>query len=130
MSNPTETRAPNPAPNPTPKPAPPRPRPRAAEIAEQLAAPFAPCEVEVKAGKVSGNRALALHYVDVRVVQRRLDEVLGVDGWQTHFQVLEHGIVQCTLSLKIGDTWLDRQDVGSGSDNKNTDDKLKNVGDL
>jgi hypothetical protein len=103
----------------------PQPRPRAAEIAQQLAAPFAPCEVEFKPGAVCGNRALALAYIDARVVQNRLDAVLGIDGWQTQFQVLEGGAVQCTLSVKIGDAWLAKQDVGGPSDQKDAGDRMK-----
>jgi hypothetical protein len=38
--------------------------------------------------KVSGNRALAAAYIDSRAVQNRLDEVLGVDGWQDDYQCL------------------------------------------
>src|SRR5262249_52193601 len=44
-----------------------------------LAAAFEPAEVKFKPGVVSGNRALALPYVDARVVQDRLDDVLGLD---------------------------------------------------
>jgi hypothetical protein len=51
-------------------------------VAGALAAPFDPREVRFKPGVVSGNRALALAYVDARVIQDRLDEVLGVMGWQ------------------------------------------------
>jgi hypothetical protein len=121
MTNATENRVPSPG----PKPEQSRPRPRAAEIAQQLAAPFAPCEVEFKPGVVSGNRALALAYIDARVVQNRLDAVLGIDGWQSQFQVLEGGTVQCTLSIKMGDAWLAKQDVGGPSDQKDPGDRMK-----
>jgi hypothetical protein len=47
-----------------------------------LAAPFEATEVKFKPAVVSGNRALALPYVDARVIQDRLDDVLGVTGWQ------------------------------------------------
>jgi hypothetical protein len=103
----------------------PQPTPRAAEVAERLAEPFQPHEVEYKPGSVSGNRALALAYVDARVVQNRLDAVLGIDGWQSQFQVLEGGTVQCTLSIKIGDAWLAKQDVGGPSDQKDAGDRMK-----
>jgi hypothetical protein len=38
--------------------------------------------------RVTGNRALAAAYIDSRVVHDRLDEVLGVDGWQDDDQCL------------------------------------------
>jgi hypothetical protein len=52
------------------------------EIARRLAAPFDAAAVRWKPMKVSGTRALAAAYIDSRAVQDRLDEVLGVDGWQ------------------------------------------------
>ena len=50
------------------------------QLTQALAAPFDLREVKFKPGVVSGNRALALAYVDARVIQDRLDEVLGVTG--------------------------------------------------
>jgi hypothetical protein len=52
------------------------------ETARMLAAPFEPAAVRWKPMKVTGSRALAAAYIDSRAVQDRLDEVLGVDGWQ------------------------------------------------
>jgi len=51
-------------------------------VMEALGAPFEKTEVKFKPGVVSGNRALALHFVDARVIQDRLDAVLGVTNWQ------------------------------------------------
>jgi hypothetical protein len=39
------------------------------ELAAALAAPFAPDEVDWKAQAVSGNRALAVPYIDARTVK-------------------------------------------------------------
>jgi hypothetical protein len=95
------------------------------EIAEKLAAPFQPGEVEYKPGAVSGNRALALAYVDARVVQNRLDAVVGIGGWKSEFQVLPGGTVQCTLSVKVGTAWITKQDVGGPSEQKDPGDRMK-----
>ena len=43
------------------------------EITTALAAPFDPAVVRFKPAVVSGNRALALAYVDARVIQDTLD---------------------------------------------------------
>ncbi len=51
-------------------------------LTQALAEPFEPPEVRFKPQVVSGNRAMAIAYVDARVIQDRLDEVLGVAGWQ------------------------------------------------
>src|SRR5262249_23519639 len=64
-------------------------------LTQRLAAPFDPAEVRFKPAVVSGNRALALAYVDARVIQDRLDEVLGVDGWQDDYESLADGSVVC-----------------------------------
>jgi hypothetical protein len=58
------------------------------EIQDRLAAPFDPAEVKFKPQAVKGERALAIAYVDARVVMDRLDDVLGVAGWQDEFAVL------------------------------------------
>jgi hypothetical protein len=55
------------------------------QLRAALAAPFDPCEVRFKPAVVSGNRALALAYVDARVICDRLDSVLGVTGWQDSY---------------------------------------------
>src|SRR4029450_7852363 len=51
-----------------------------AAITRALAQPFELTEVKFKPAVVTGNRALALAYVDARVIQDRLDDVLGVTG--------------------------------------------------
>jgi hypothetical protein len=71
-------------------------------IREALLEPFAPEEVKWKPQLVRGNRAMAIAYVDARVVQDRLDEVLGVDGWQDECTLLNDGSVVCKLQLRIG----------------------------
>jgi hypothetical protein len=65
--------------------------------------------------KVSGNRALAAAYIDSRAVQDRLDDVLGVDGWQDDYRCLPDGSVVCRLRCRIGGEWLTKVDVGGPS---------------
>jgi hypothetical protein len=95
------------------------------EITEALAAPFQLHDVKFKPAVVSGNRALALAYVDARVIQDRLDEVLGVDGWQDSYKVLEDGTVVCRLRLRIGQEWVTKTDVGSPSEQGDSGDQRK-----
>lgn len=94
-------------------------------IMEALAAPFAARDVKFKPAVVSGNRALALAYVDARVIQDRLDQVLGVDGWQDDYKCLEDGCVVCRLRLKLGTEWVSKVDVGSPSDQGDAGDRRK-----
>ncbi len=75
-------------------------------LTQALAEPFEPQEVHFKPQVVSGNRAMAVAYVDARVIQDRLDEVLGVTGWQDEYEVLPDG----GWCAGCGCTW-----AGSGS---------------
>src|SRR5262245_50978652 len=84
-------------------------------IAEALARPFGPEAIRFRCGATNGNRAMALAYVDSRAVQDRLDEVLGVAGWQDSYEVLADGSVKCSLALCIAGQFVLKQDVGSPS---------------
>src|SRR5215469_1166730 len=94
-------------------------------ITNALAEPFDPAEVRFKPAVVTGNRALALAYVDARVVQSRLDEVLGVDGWQDDYECLPDGSVVCRLRLRLGDEWITKMDVGGPSEQPDEGDRRK-----
>lgn len=94
-------------------------------VTAALAAPFELGEVKFKPQAVKNNRALALAYVDARVIQDRLDEVLGVEGWQDEYQLLPDGSVVCKLTLKLGDQWITKMDVGSPSEQPDSGDRLK-----
>lgn len=94
-------------------------------ITEALAAPFELREVKWKPQAVKGNSALAVAYVDVRVIQDRLDDVLGVAGWQDEYQLLPDLSVMCKLRLKIGKRWITKMDVGSPSEQPDGGDRLK-----
>jgi hypothetical protein len=100
-------------------------KPDAEELTRALAAPFESSEVRFKPAVVSGNRALALAYVDARVIQDRLDDVLGVEGWQDDYECLADGSVVCRLRLKIGEEWITKVDVGGPSEQPDGGDRLK-----
>jgi len=101
------------------------PAPDVEVLTEALAAPFDPREVRYKPGVVSGNRALALAFVDARVIQDRLDGVLGVTGWQDEYECLPDGSVVCRLRLRIGDEWITKMDVGGQSEQPDEGDRRK-----
>src|SRR5579871_3692552 len=98
---------------------------RVEELTEALAAPFDAREVKFKPAVVNGNRALALAYVDARVIQDRLDEVLGVAGWQDEYECLPDGGVVCRLRLRLGDQWITKMDVGGPSEQPDEGDRRK-----
>jgi hypothetical protein len=97
----------------------------AKRLMEALAKPFSGAEVKFKPGAVSGNKALAMPYVDARVIQDRLDEVLGVDGWMDDYECRESGSVICRLRCKLASEWITKVDVGSPSEQPDDGDKLK-----
>lgn len=97
----------------------------AATIAQALAAPFDPGEVKFKPQTVSGNRALAIAFVDARVIQDRLDEVLGVMGWQDSYERFPDGSVVCRLRIRLGTEWITKEDVGSQSEQPDEGDRCK-----
>jgi Rad52/22 family double-strand break repair protein len=92
-----------------------------------LKAPFAPEEVEWKPQAVSGGRALAIAYVDARVIMNRLDLVAGVAGWQDEYEFLPDGSALCRLSIRVGGEWVVKMDVGGPSDQPDAGDKRKSA---
>lgn len=91
----------------------------------KLAEPFDPGEIKCKPGKIVGNRAMALFYVDARLVMDRLDEVFGVMGWQDAYEVMASGCVACRLSVKDGEVWVTKMDVGGQSEQPDEGDREK-----
>src|SRR5262245_31039467 len=98
---------------------------RTEKLTRRLAEPFDPSEVKFKPQVVKNNKALAMAYVDARVIQDRLDDVLGVDGWQDAFELLPDGSAVCRLSCKLGAEWLTKVDVGSPSEQPDPGDRVK-----
>jgi hypothetical protein len=90
-----------------------------------LATPFEPREVKYKPQMVKNNRCLAMAYIDARLIQDRLDEVLGVENWEDAYRILPDGSVMCRLRCKLGDRWITKTDVGSPSEQPDGGDRLK-----
>ncbi len=96
-------------------------------IMERLQEPFPADEISFKPGHVTANRCLAMCYIDARNVQDRLDQVLGADRWQEEYVPLPDGTIICKLSVKIGEEWVVKSDLGVPSDTPGMDagDKRK-----
>jgi hypothetical protein len=94
------------------------------QILAALSAPFPADQVEFLPRSVNGTRALAIPYLSTAAVMQRLDDVLGLD-WECKSQLLPGGCVLCCLRLKVGDTWIERSDIGSPSDQPDAGDKCK-----
>jgi hypothetical protein len=94
-------------------------------LTDQLAAPFAAKEIRWKPQCVKGNRALAIAYLDARLVEDRLDAVFGPGGWQDAYTVLPSGDVVCTLRVRIDGEWIEKSDVGGQSEQQDEGDRVK-----
>lgn len=94
------------------------------EITAALAAPFEADVVDFKPQSVKNNRALAVAYIDARVVMNRLDAVLGVGNWQTTSREVGDSVV-CRLRVRIDGEWTEHEDVGSPSEQPDAGDRLK-----
>src|SRR5436305_2361356 len=94
-------------------------------ITKALAEPFSQSEVKFKPQMVKNNKALALAYIDARVIQDRLDDVLGVEGWSDEYELLPDGSAVCRLRCKLGGEWLTKMDVGSPSEQPDAGDRVK-----
>lgn len=63
----------------------------------------------------TGDKALALAYIDARDVMDRLDAACGPENWQDRYEF--HGTrTVCYLSLRIGDEWVTKADGAGDSD--------------
>jgi hypothetical protein len=96
----------------------------ASEILQALSAPFDPADVHWKPQAISGNRCLAVAYIDARAVMDRLDEVCGV-AWQDSYDPLPGGSVLCRLQVQVDGQWIVKCDVGSPSLQPDDGDRMK-----
>lgn len=95
------------------------------EVAAALAEPFDSKFIKWKPQAVSGNRCLAVAYLDVRAILKRLDGVLGINGWQDDYEFRDCGSVVCRLQVHVGGVWVTKVDVGSPSEQPDAGDRLK-----
>lgn len=95
------------------------------QIATELAEFFDPREVKFKPQSVKGNRALAICYIDARLVMDRLDEVVGPHGWSDEYTPLPDGSVLCRLTVRVGGEAVTKCDVGSPSEQPDEHDRTK-----
>lgn len=80
----------------------------------ELTAPFHPKDIQWRAGATNNDKtkAMALAYIDARAVMERLDEVCGVDGWQSKVEV-NGAVITAGIGIKANNEWIWKWD-GSG----------------
>ncbi|UPG66071.1 Rad52/Rad22 family DNA repair protein [Metabacillus endolithicus] len=77
------------------------------KVGKELAAPFAPDEIEWRVSRVSvnsrGPQAIVVPYVSSRAIQNRFDNVVGWDRWENKIQQLPNGAFIQSISIRIGE---------------------------
>jgi hypothetical protein len=81
-----------------------------------LKAPFPPHRIKWRASDFRGSKSKALLYIDARDVMERLDDVVGINNWNTEYKDLDNRCV-CKLSVRyVNDfDWITKSDVGTQS---------------
>lgn len=84
----------------------------------ELARPFSPEAIHWRSQSIAANgtSALALAYIDARDVMARLDDVCGPANWQDRYTETPKGRIICTLSIRVGDEWIDKSDGAGNTD--------------
>lgn len=97
------------------------------ETLKQLREPFPSSAIQWRVGSKNQEqtRGKALPYIDARVVQNRLDDIVGPGNWKNRYtEVIVDGkllAVRCALAVKIGNEWVEKED-GAHLDNIQTFD--------
>ena len=83
-------------------------------IYEKLKEKFDEKDLEFRVGAMNNEKTmgLALAYVQARAIQNRLDEVVGFENWKVSYREIQGGFL-CTLSIRINDEWISKED-GAG----------------
>ena len=82
------------------------------DVLAELKKPFKLTELHFRPGATRDGKGLALCYLTSRDVMKRLDDVLGIDGWQT--KIVGYGErVICEMTCKINGVWITKSD-GAG----------------
>lgn len=92
------------------------------EIFTELCKPFTKTvagrsypDLKWKPQNQAGQRLICVPYIDRYHVSERLNEVMGLDGWQFEIKRETDGSKTGSLSLLIGDKWITREDTGTQS---------------
>ena len=71
-------------------------------------------EIECRVGTQTDRGISLLMYKNARVDMALLDEVVGAENWQRSHELI-NGNLFCSVSVRFGDNWVTKQDVGTES---------------
>ena len=90
------------------------------DIIKKLGASFPFEEVEAKIQVASKEKptGMAVFYIDSRVIQKRLDDVIGAYNWSNHFSTWQDKAQLCGISIYNEDRreWVTKHDGAENSD--------------
>lgn len=86
----------------------------------KLTAPFSDSEIEWRIQKAGIKRdgspwAIVVPYIDSRAVQRRLDDALGPENWQSKLIPCSKGMIR-ELSVRVNNEWITKADGADETD--------------
>lgn len=93
------------------------------QVVEELRKLFPVKDIQWRIGATNKDKTKGqfFPYVDARVIQKRLDDVLGVGNWKPEYKSLglKNDVIICALSLRINGEWITKQDGSVISGDKN-----------
>ena len=86
-------------------------------LSNKLQAKFKEEELEFRVGATNSNKTqgLALSYIQARAIQKRLDEVVGIENWRVSYKEIKDGFI-AKLELKINNEWIGKEDGAPNTD--------------
>ena len=85
---------------------------------EQLAAPFDPKDIEWRVGSTNTAKdsGMALAYITKQAAQKRLNDVVGIDKWQSIYQIEGDKVFICSISIRVNNEWITKSDGAGQTD--------------
>ena len=71
-------------------------------------------DIECRVSQINDRGLSLLLYKDARCDMNALDETVGAENWTRRHQVV-NGNLFCTVSIKCGNEWVSKEDVGTES---------------
>lgn len=78
------------------------------DIKQKLERPFPQNSLHWRTGATTKDKqkGIALAYIDARDAMKRLDDVVGFEGWQCRYSHSGDGVVICEIGLRLNNEWL------------------------
>lgn len=86
-------------------------------LLDKLKEPFDEKVIHWRVGATTKDKdkGIALAYIDARDVMKRLDEVMGIDGWQNRY-IMDGAYPVCEMGLRLNGEWIWKSDGAGATD--------------